>query len=419
MKTFDGNPLEHSPASNHTDHAIMGYEYEFKVSTADHLWILKKTVKSGFRWRPKEVWAEIDSAWTRSMERLSYGDIVEFFAVLESDGFTGISIDVPYYMMTPYDSEVFEQHGIDPNITPWEITTPTSEELTTLLTALAEVGLDAHVRGQIYISKKYNDTHRGIFRMGGVAEPPDPSAFFGSNTQLWLELSPLLSRYHVKLVTPFTEMENIGKYPRRVKEMYTRIGDVFDGEMGFEEGTANMLNGTSVVNNNPIHTTEQYRQIVKKFTFWNWKDLEGNWMRIEYSCWSPPLETQRDQRASVMVDNFVKFWRPAIAYYSSTYPHDPQMFGEIGVCNADGVGLGPAYYDIIDKRLDRQEVADIWYAYLKGSDELGVNSMNVWTIGLGDLWPMDSPGDFFINIGLRQTESPAYRIIKEIAAPEE
>jgi len=35
MKTFDGNPAERSPASNHTDHAIMGYEYEFKISTAD------------------------------------------------------------------------------------------------------------------------------------------------------------------------------------------------------------------------------------------------------------------------------------------------------------------------------------------------------------------------------------------------
>jgi len=67
MKTFDGNRLEHSPASNHTDHAIMGYEYEFKISTADDLWIMKKTVKSGFRWRPEEVWAELNSNWTISM----------------------------------------------------------------------------------------------------------------------------------------------------------------------------------------------------------------------------------------------------------------------------------------------------------------------------------------------------------------
>ena len=28
MKTFDGNPLENTPLSNHSDHAIWGYEYD-------------------------------------------------------------------------------------------------------------------------------------------------------------------------------------------------------------------------------------------------------------------------------------------------------------------------------------------------------------------------------------------------------
>ena len=228
----------------------------------------------------------------------------------------------------------------------------------------------------------------------------------------------------MKLLTPFIEMSKIEKHPDLIKEMYTTISEVFDGEIGFQDEGANILNGTSLVNSVPIRTVETYRQLERRLigndgTFWDWKDSRERPMRIEHSCWTPRLEAQRDQRASVMAHNFVKFWRPAIAYYSSTYPHNPEMFAELGVRNADGVCLGPAYYDITDKRLDREEVADIWYAYLKGANELGIRSINVWVIGLGDLWVMDCPGDSFINIGLKQPESPAYRIIKAIITPEE
>ena len=93
------------------------------------------------------------------------------------------------------------------------------------------------------------------------------------------------------------------------------------------------------------------------------------------------------------------------------------MFGEIGV--RDGVGLSPAYCDISNKRLDDQEVADIWFVYLKGSQGEKINSINVWQVPLGDSWPIDYPGDFFINTGLRQPESAAYRVIKAIIKPEE
>ena len=34
MKTFDGNPADHSPVSSHADHAIFGYQYSFCFYTA-------------------------------------------------------------------------------------------------------------------------------------------------------------------------------------------------------------------------------------------------------------------------------------------------------------------------------------------------------------------------------------------------
>ena len=159
MKTFDGNPAEHSPASNHTDHAIMGYEYKFKISSADHLWILTKTMKSGFRWQPREIWAEVESNWTIAMERLSYANMIEFFNQLKQDGFTGISIDMSYYMDTPYDNTVYELKTIDPKIANWTIRTPNPKELKKILNAVKEARLEAHVRGNNYISRTYQNEH--------------------------------------------------------------------------------------------------------------------------------------------------------------------------------------------------------------------------------------------------------------------
>ena len=411
MKTFDGNYYDHSPASNHTDHAIMGYEYEFKISTADHLWILKKTVKSGFRWHPKEVWAHIDGNWTISMEKLSYTEMIQFFKELQDDGFTGIALNIDYFMMTPYDNEVFELETRDPSMSAWNIKTASLDELEEILKAISSVGLDAHVRGVISISKKYQDEHG--FAWSSLIDPTDPQEFFDSYTKLWLKLIPLLNKYHVKLLSPFTEMEGIEKYPELIKEMYTKISTQYNGEMGFEEATNHMLEGTS-----PMQHGRTFMQMVRNFTFWDWKDSQRRPMRIEYSCWAPPLETQKDQRVSVMMPNFVKFWSIPVNYYRSTYPQGPQMFGEIGVYNADGVGLGPAYWNITHKVFDDQEVADIWYIYLKGAKELGINSLNIWSIPLGDLWLNDFAGGIFINTGLRQPKSPAYRVITSIIAPE-
>ena len=141
-------------------------------------------------------------------------------------------------------------------------------------------------------------------------------------------------------------------------------------------------------------------------------------MRIEYSGWVPPLETQKDQRVSVMVPNFVKFWSIPVDYYRSMYSQDPQMFGEIGVFDADGVSLGQDYWSISNKIFDHQEVADVWYAYLEGTRGLGVESLNIWIIPFGDFWS-DGVGDTYLNIGLRKPQSPAYRLIKAIIAPEE
>ena len=120
-----------------------------------------------------------------------------------------------------------------------------------------------------------------------------------------------------------------------------------------------------------------------------------------------------------MPRNFVKFWRPAVDYYRSTYPDAPQMFGEIGSYFADGVCLGDVHSSLEHMDFDKQEMADIWYGYLKGSMGLGIDKMNVWIFVLGDLWFSDSTANGTLNIGSKQPESEGYRVITAIINPEE
>ena len=421
MKTFDGNYREHSPASNHTDHAIMGYEYKFRIQTADHLWMFTKTVKSGFRWRPKEIWAEMGISWHwNEIDSLSFDDIVKFLTYLKRDGFTGISVDIPYYVMTPYDSDVIKVYSPEPGIaTRGGIITPTSERLEKMLKAAQEAGVYVHIRGHLYISQKYKDEY-GFMGCSSDIDPRNPERFFDGYTTLLLKLVPLLNKYHVKLLTPFTEMDGIEKYPGLIKEMYTTVSEQFDGEMGFEEATHNMLTGDSYINPTPIHTVSAFESLVRNFTFWDWKDSHGRPMRIEYSCWNPPVETQMDQRVSVMEPNFVKFWSIPVDYYRSKYPDDSQMFGEIGARNADGQSLGSAYWDIKNKVIDEQERADYILAALIGTKRLqDITAFDFWGgFYIGDSeapavpWVITSTGHY------GRPASPIYRVIKAIIKPD-
>jgi len=241
MKTFDGNPAERSPASNHTDHAIMGYEYEFKISTADHLWVMKKTVKSGFRWRPKEVWAQMGISWDwNQIDGLALDKVIRFLQYLKNDGFTGVSIDIPAYVNTPYDSDVFNLYDTNSDIaTRGGIVTPTTAELEKMLQSAEKASMDVHIRGHLYISQKYKEKHGDAW--SSLIDPKNPGVFFDGYTILWMDLMPMFNQYKVKLITLFTEMDGIEKYSDLIERMYSKLSEAFTGELGFEEATNLML----------------------------------------------------------------------------------------------------------------------------------------------------------------------------------
>ncbi len=431
MKTFMGYPTEHSPRSYNTDHAIAGYIYSVAIFpkgwSGSFDWVSAKktlttTVKSTFRWRPKEIWAEMAISWHwKRADGYSLSKIVKFLNYLKQDGFTGISLDIPFYVMTPYDSKILKVYYPDPKIaTRGGIVTPTTSELEKMLKAAQEAGMEVHIRGHFYISQEYKNEHDANYLSSSFIDPNNPQRFFDNYADLLLKsIVPLLNKYHVKLFTPFVEMDRIEKYPDLLKKMYTTISAQFEGEMGFDEATNTMSMGNSPINHTPIHTVSEFERLVKNFTFWNWKDSHERPMRIEYSCWAPPVETQKDQRVSVMEPNFVKFWRPAVDYYRSTYPEDPQMFGEIGAYDADGQSLGPAYWHLKNKILDEQEVADFLYAAFQGAKELEINYINFSECFYVGDWSTPTVGSSrIVTWYYENPETPAYRVITAIIGPD-
>ena len=413
MKTFDGNRLEHSPASSHTDHAIMGYEYEFKILTADHVWIMKKTVKSGFRWRPKKVWMRINGEWAYFIEQSSYGDIVKFFQKIRQDGFTGIELDIPYYLATPYSNQVIENTELNPYITIWKHITPTQEKLEKILEIISTSGLHIHILCMFYIKSSYSPTEYNVWK--GTIDPTDPARFFTSYTETLEKTIPILNKYGAELFTILDETDTIYQhYPDLVEKLISDVASKFQGSLGIDISSDLMKEYfTGELDNH------SFRQILEKMAFFSWNGTSSGPLNIEYSLRVPPLETQRDQRTSIMDRNFVKFWKPTFDNMSLLYPDNPQSFGEMVTYPADGVGLGFfSYWDIPNKILDKQEAADIWYCYLSGAKTLGIDSINVWTVPFLDSGKEEVLTGF-INIGVAYQQSPDYRVITSIIKPEE
>ncbi|MCX6094983.1 MAG: hypothetical protein NTY63_09225, partial [Candidatus Bipolaricaulota bacterium] len=97
MKTFDGNPEEHSPKSDHTDHAIMGYAYEIRVTVADgttHQ--LAAIVKSAVRFGASHRFASVGATWFNPFTRgyMTDEQVGKYLQGIKADGFVGVQVDV-------------------------------------------------------------------------------------------------------------------------------------------------------------------------------------------------------------------------------------------------------------------------------------------------------------------------------------
>jgi len=376
MKTFDGNPAEHSPASAQTDHAIMGYEYEFRISTSDNLWILKKMVKSGFHWRPKYVYFYIYPMWAEVWSRYHFTDedILRFFQIMKANDFNGISTDMSYFMTSPYDNTLTQQYTVNPNIHEW-ITSSTDQQLRHLLTLVNKAGLESEVRAQLYISNAFSTQHSATFYYGANIMPNDVALWFKNYGDITTQLAKILEEYHVARYTPFTEMDSLEQYPDELKQFYDRVAEVFHGSLGFEESTNHYLEGYGFT---PSLTHGSFEELAGHF--WNWKDKNRKALMIEWSCWTPPLSKHTDQHLSTIAENFANFWSPAMSYYHNNYPSSEIVYGEIGSYPVDGVSKGSNYFysHLGNQKWDVQEFNDVYATYLIGGKTLGVDGITLW-----------------------------------------
>ncbi|MCX6099884.1 MAG: hypothetical protein NTV92_00340, partial [Candidatus Bipolaricaulota bacterium] len=181
---------------------------------------------------------------------------------------------------------------------------------------------------------------------------------------------------HVEVFCPLVEMDSLEQYTYRVKALLDRIDVQFSGELAIDSSIHNYL---SQWGSQSAANYESFLQNVGKF--YDWVDDHGRPLRIDMNCWGPPLETQKDQRFSVMVESFVRFWSVAAAYFRAKYPGSRLSFGEIGTYNFDGMGMLSDLDPYPDKPglvRDDQEFADIWAAYLYGFQTLELDELAVW-----------------------------------------
>ena len=348
MKTFDGNHGEHSPASLHTDHAIAGYDYKVEVDFNDTLKILETTVRSTLKWNGK-VWVSIGDNLTSYLYKLypTPATLISIFNRLKDDNIYGIVIGIPYYVDSVDANEVKILDHFDNSIIPWYTATPSYRDLDYVIKAARSSGLQVGVRTHLYISKRSRGTDP---IWSSFINPSSPALFFKNYGNLIVQLADFLEEEGVERLTPFAELDHLDKYPNLIKEFFTRVSLVFSGSLGYEVDTANILNGTS-----PAYS--------KSIPFWkaggkmyDWQGPNGRLLDIVIDSSQPTLETQKDQRLSIMKENIKRFYLPAFSYYRLNYPNNRVRFGEIWALTMDGFAMGPKeYYSQVKYIEDYQE----------------------------------------------------------------
>jgi hypothetical protein len=403
MKTFDGNQLEHTPASSHTDHAIFGYEYEFCISTTAGSVTnkLAADVRSPFSYDAHRT-LNIGTIF-QALADYTDSQLVARLQQYRDMGFQTAQIDVEYFVASIDANTCFPLYEITPNIAgDWERTL-TPDELKHILMLVKEAGLISEVRVQLWVSREWQAKHPAEgWQNRSELRPSDVDAWFADYTQICAQLARIAAEGHAETFCVGVELSSMEKHTGGWRRLAADLRAVFPGQLTFCEATHHFLGRDHV---------EEIDFEAQVGRFWDAYDL------IEFSCWpSPaawwPLETQDDQRFSVIGGEFVYTWTKAFQYYRATYPSKPITFGEMGCYTQDGVAAGRMWGSGEPPTLvDHQEMADVWAAGLITSSLLNAESLAIWALTPYCL-PFEQaclqaqPGSFFLMA------SPALRTIE-------
>ena len=369
MKTFDGNPEEHSPASSHTDHAIMGYTYEFRFATSSSLLALtpaSATVKSGIIY-DGEIWIFVGGDAWRALDMLSDASLKA--SLKKTAEFAdGVVLRTTYFLLNDASDGVVPLYVQEPGVTPDWARTLTRDEMLRFLRISRELQIPVEVGVEVWESESYAAAHPGWGR--GSFTPRDVNAWFRNYTAICVENARIAQEGGAVMFCPFVEMNCLAQYPEKIAEVGAAVKQVFTGRLDFDEATNqylmgfNAYNGETRLDRNAVQLSRDYDVLGM-----NWWDITG-------------LDSTADQRYSVIVGNAVKFWAPAFSLHRARHPWVEIDFGEVGSRNIDGGILGwdeRIATDPWSLAYDYQESSDLLGAIVDTAAYYGVGRIVAWT----------------------------------------
>jgi len=397
MKTFDGNPLERTPKSSHSDHAIFGYEYEFKMTTGTSTKLIAfvpVVVHNAVRFAGQVLAMPGHDFFDRL--HLSDELLLTEFAKLKEQGVTGIQISVNNFTSSPTASSVFSQYTADPQICAAWKRTATDDELQRILGLASRAGLSSELHIQLW------HTNENGGATAQEIQPRDLTAWFDSYGALCVRYAQLAQSVGVDILAVGVELNSMEKYADQWGALVARVRSTYSGLVTFAEATHHRLLGYS------CFSPQLWAEKEKK-RFWDCFDMIG------VNCWTPPIATTPDPKLSDMLSRFVAFWASTIEYYRATYPGKPIWFIELGARDYDGAALAAeGYWDdqITGRQLDQQEFADIWGSYIAGAACLAVDGLPLWNIELDPARLQPFVGQFTV------TATPAFSVVESFLEKE-
>jgi hypothetical protein len=378
MKTFDGNPLEHTPASNHTDHAVAGYAYTIRLLNASGHVLLDETisVQDASSFRTGYRFANIGHQWYLPyLEGYPDSHLEAFLRRVLDLGFDGISVEVNYFLGGSQLDQVFPQYTRNPDVHPW-ILTAHPDQVRRLLRTAERVGLQSDVRFSIWIAEEAKQqASSSLDRCCFV--PSSSGAFFENYTEQALELAAIAEEGGAEYFTPIVEWHGLMQAETEIRSMLDAVDAVFSGRIIVEDHFSMVLQGL-----HEQHLIGDEAALAREMgTFWDWVDASGQPLIIGLNPW--PLagiyETTLDQRYSVISKNAVSHWSWAVAWLRRSYPEHEIVFAEIGAFNVNGGAvdwISRVYASACER--DDQELADTWRAFFDTITVLDLHGASLW-----------------------------------------
>ena len=234
MKTFDGNPLEHTPKSNHTDHAIFGYTYAFSFTRVSSPGTrLSARVRSPIGFSGATRVASVAHDYYSRLD-LPDDNLRATMETWKSEGFTGIQLEANYYMASTSANEFFAQYTVDPAVCePW-MRTATEPEIRRTLRLAQSAGMETELRLEITLAKGYVQAQKDWTWRGAIS-PADPSKWFSNYTDLCVRLARLGEEEHLDSFCLGVELNSMERYTERWKSLASEVRAVFSGKLAFSD----------------------------------------------------------------------------------------------------------------------------------------------------------------------------------------